>query len=134
MGTLLISKIREEYPDRMMCTYAVIPSPKVSNTIVEVCNIFVSNCCGSTLILFFMVTSPSTNSWRIQTRLSALTTRRSTISASGPLTPMYGDLNHLVSIVSPPACASLVSLTLIKPSRLHPLRWDFIPKGTPTCP
>jgi tubulin beta len=29
MGTLLISKIREEYPDRMMCTFSVVPSPKV---------------------------------------------------------------------------------------------------------
>lgn len=36
MGTLLISKIREEYPDRMMCTYSVVPSPKVSDTVVEV--------------------------------------------------------------------------------------------------
>jgi tubulin beta len=35
MDTLLISKIREEYPDRMMCTYSVIPSPKVSDTVVE---------------------------------------------------------------------------------------------------
>jgi tubulin beta len=30
MGTLLISKIREEYPDRIMNTFSVIPSPKVS--------------------------------------------------------------------------------------------------------
>jgi hypothetical protein len=30
MGTLLISKIREEYPDRIMNTYSVVPSPKVS--------------------------------------------------------------------------------------------------------
>jgi tubulin beta len=37
MGTLLISKIREEYPDRMMATYSVVPSPKVSDTVVEVC-------------------------------------------------------------------------------------------------
>ena len=29
MGTLLISKIREEYPDRMMLTFSVVPSPKV---------------------------------------------------------------------------------------------------------
>jgi len=29
MGTLLISKIREEYPDRIMNTFSVIPSPKV---------------------------------------------------------------------------------------------------------
>ena len=36
MGTLLISKIREEYPDRIMNTYSVVPSPKVSDTVVEV--------------------------------------------------------------------------------------------------
>ena len=35
MGTLLISKIREEYPDRMMMTFSVVPSPKVSDTVVE---------------------------------------------------------------------------------------------------
>lgn len=29
MGTLLISKIREEYPDRIMNTFSVMPSPKV---------------------------------------------------------------------------------------------------------
>lgn len=29
MGTLLISKIREEYPDRIMMTFSVVPSPKV---------------------------------------------------------------------------------------------------------
>merc|ERR1711910_82204 len=35
MGTLLISKIREEYPDRIMNSYSVVPSPKVSDTVVE---------------------------------------------------------------------------------------------------
>ncbi|XWS60866.1 hypothetical protein CRYUN_Cryun07bG0074300 [Craigia yunnanensis] len=35
MGTLLISKIREEYPDRMMLTFSVFLSPKVSDTVVE---------------------------------------------------------------------------------------------------
>ncbi|MFS7908222.1 putative purine-nucleoside phosphorylase [Helianthus anomalus] len=34
-GTLLISKIREEYPDRMMLTFSVFPSPKVSDSVVE---------------------------------------------------------------------------------------------------
>ena len=29
MGTLLISKIREEFPDRIMNSFSVIPSPKV---------------------------------------------------------------------------------------------------------
>ncbi|PVU98103.1 hypothetical protein BB561_000118 [Smittium simulii] len=35
MGTLLISRIREEYPDRMMSTFSVVPSPKVSDTVIE---------------------------------------------------------------------------------------------------
>ena len=32
---LLISKIRKEYPDRMMLTFTVFSSPKVSDTVVE---------------------------------------------------------------------------------------------------
>lgn len=39
MGTLLISKVREEYPDRIMETFSVIPSPKVSDTVVEPYNV-----------------------------------------------------------------------------------------------
>jgi len=35
LGTLLMSKIREDFPDRMMCTFSVVPSPKVSDTVVE---------------------------------------------------------------------------------------------------
>ena len=43
MGTLLISKIREEYPDRIMNTYSVVPSPKVRimlNPFASAANIF----------------------------------------------------------------------------------------------
>lgn len=29
MGTLLIAKIREEYPDRIMASFSIVPSPKV---------------------------------------------------------------------------------------------------------
>ena len=35
MGTLLMGKIREEYPDRIMSTFSVVPSPKVSDTVGE---------------------------------------------------------------------------------------------------
>ena len=35
MGTLLISKIREEYPDSIMSAFSVVPSPKVSDTVVD---------------------------------------------------------------------------------------------------
>lgn len=35
LGTLVLSKIRELFPDRMISTFSVAPSPKVSNTVVE---------------------------------------------------------------------------------------------------
>ncbi|KAJ2956974.1 hypothetical protein NQZ79_g7223 [Umbelopsis isabellina] len=34
LGSLLLSKIREEYPDRMLSTYSVFPSPQLSDTVV----------------------------------------------------------------------------------------------------
>jgi tubulin beta len=42
MGTLLLSKVREEYPDRIMSTYSVFPSPKVSDVVVEPYNALLS--------------------------------------------------------------------------------------------
>lgn len=42
MGTLLLSKINEEYPDRMINTFSVHPSPKVSDTVVEPYNAVLS--------------------------------------------------------------------------------------------
>jgi len=35
LGTLLLLKIRDAYPDRLTKTYSVYPSPKVSDTVVE---------------------------------------------------------------------------------------------------
>ncbi|KAJ2477025.1 Tubulin beta-4 chain [Coemansia sp. RSA 2131] len=35
MGSLMLQKIREEYPDRMMSTFTVIPSQRASDTVVE---------------------------------------------------------------------------------------------------
>jgi len=42
LGTLVIAKIREEYPDRMLSTFSVMPSPKVSDTVVEPYNAILS--------------------------------------------------------------------------------------------
>ncbi|XP_072908196.1 tubulin beta chain-like isoform X2 [Hemitrygon akajei] len=42
MGTLILNKIREEYPDRMMLSFSVIPSPKVSDVVVEPYNALLS--------------------------------------------------------------------------------------------
>ncbi|ODN76403.1 tubulin beta [Cryptococcus wingfieldii CBS 7118] len=42
LGALLLGKIREEYPDRMLATFSVFPSPKVSETVVEPYNAVLS--------------------------------------------------------------------------------------------
>ena len=41
-NTTPISKVREEYPDRIMETFSIIPSPKVSDTVVEPYNAVLS--------------------------------------------------------------------------------------------
>ena len=35
MGSLLVSKLKDEYPTKISTTYSVIPSTKVSDVIVE---------------------------------------------------------------------------------------------------
>merc|ERR1719242_1691659 len=42
MGTLILLKIRDTYPDRITTTYSVYPSPKVSDTVVEPYNAILS--------------------------------------------------------------------------------------------
>ena len=42
LGTLLLSKIKEEYPDRIVMSFSVVPSPKVSDTVVEPYNAMLS--------------------------------------------------------------------------------------------
>ncbi|KAI1797411.1 beta-tubulin 2 [Ganoderma leucocontextum] len=43
LGSLLLSKFREvEFPDRMLATYSILPSPKVSETVVEPYNALLS--------------------------------------------------------------------------------------------
>ena len=42
LGCLLINKMREMYPDKIVKTYSVVPSPKVSDTVVEPYNAVLS--------------------------------------------------------------------------------------------
>ncbi|KAI0703780.1 Tubulin/FtsZ, GTPase domain-containing protein [Cytidiella melzeri] len=42
LGSLLLSKFREEYPDRMLSTFSVLPSPKVSHHICQPYNAMLS--------------------------------------------------------------------------------------------
>ncbi|KAB5595928.1 Tubulin beta-2 chain [Ceratobasidium theobromae] len=42
LGSLLLAKLREEAPDRMLATFSIFPSPKVSETVVEPYNTVLS--------------------------------------------------------------------------------------------
>jgi len=85
MGTLLISKVREEYPDRMMCTFSVFPSPKVSDTVVEPYN--------ATLSVHQLVENADEVFVIDNEALYDICFRTLKLT-----TPTYGDLNHLISI------------------------------------
>lgn len=84
MGTLLISKVREEYPDRIMETFSVFPSPKVSDTVVEPYN--------ATLSVHQLVENADEVQVIDNEALYDICFRTLKLS-----TPTYGDLNHLVS-------------------------------------
>merc|ERR1712025_1206235 len=43
MGTLVLLKLRDVYPDRILTTFSVYPSPKVSDTVVEPYNAVLSS-------------------------------------------------------------------------------------------
>ncbi|KAI6242540.1 Tubulin beta chain [Aphelenchoides fujianensis] len=83
MGTLLISKIREEYPDRIMSSFSVVPSPKVSDTVVEPYN--------ATLSVHQLV--ENTDETFYNEALYDICFRTLKLQ-----NPNYGDLNHLVSM------------------------------------
>jgi len=86
MGTLLLSKIREEFPDRMMCTFSVAPSPKVSDTVVEPYN--------ATLSMHQLVENADEVMCIDNEALYDICFRTLKLT-----NPTYGDLNHLVSSV-----------------------------------
>ncbi|XP_023709546.1 tubulin beta chain isoform X2 [Cryptotermes secundus] len=85
MGTLLLSKIIEEYPDRMLCSYSIIPTPKVSETVVEPYNATLS---VHQLVEFTHHTFCIDNEALYDICSKTLKLK----------TPTYGDLNHLISL------------------------------------
>ena len=111
MGTLLISKIREEYPDRIMNTYSVVPSPKVSDTVVEPYNATLSVhqlventdetfCIDNEALYdicfrFVLLHCRVLPYYPLNDRTLKLTN------------PTYGDLNHLVSLTMSGVTTSL---------------------------
>ncbi|XP_036116891.1 tubulin beta-2A chain-like [Molossus molossus] len=84
MGTLLTSKIREEYPGCIMSTFSVMPSPQVSDTVVEPYNAALS---------VYKLVENTDGTYSIDNEaLHDICFRTLKLT-----TPTYGDLNHLVS-------------------------------------
>lgn len=94
MGTLLISKIREEFPDRMMATFSVVPSPKVSDTVVEPYN--------ATLSVHQLVENSDETFCIDNEALYNICMRTLKLPQ-----PSYDELNHLVSSVMSGVTTSL---------------------------
>ncbi|CAJ1427365.1 unnamed protein product, partial [Effrenium voratum] len=101
MGTLLISKVREEYPDRIMETFSVIPSPKVSDTVVEPYNAVLS---------FHQLVENSDESFLLDNEAMDFEQKRARRAPDHT----HGDLNHLVS-----AAMSGVTCCLRFPGQLN---------------
>jgi len=126
LGTLLIAKIREEYPDRMMCTYSVVPSPKVSDTVVEPYN--------ATLSVHQLVENSDQCYCIDNEALYDICFRTLKLT-----TPNYGDLNYLVSLVMSGCTACLrfpgqlnsdlrkLAVNLVPFPRLHFFMVGFAP-------
>jgi len=118
MGTLLISKIREEYPDRMINCFSVYPSPKVSDTVVEPYNAVLStNQLLENVDEVCVIDNEAL--YDICFRTLKL------------VTPTYGDLNHLIAATMSGITASMrfpgqlnsdlrkLSVNLVPFPRLH---------------
>lgn len=85
MGTLLLSKIREEFPDRILATFSVVPSPKVSEVVVEPYN--------ATLSVHQLLEDSDETFCLDNEALYDICFRTLKLTS-----PTYGDLNHLVSM------------------------------------
>merc|ERR1712164_177549 len=96
-----ISKIREEYPDRIMMTFSVFPSPKVSDTVVEPYN----------AVLSFHQLVENADECMLLDNEALYDICFRTLKLT---TPTYGDLNHLVS-----AAMSGVTTCLRFPGQLN---------------
>ncbi|KAI0636266.1 beta-tubulin 2 [Trametes polyzona] len=126
LGSLLLSKFREEYPDRMISTYSILPSPKVSETVVEPYNALLS--------VHQLVENSDMTMCIDNEALYDLTQRTMKVKA-----PSFDDLNNVVSQVMCGVSTSLrfpgqlngdlrkLAMNLIPFPRLHFLMPSYAP-------
>ncbi|ETS83408.1 Tubulin beta chain [Pestalotiopsis fici W106-1] len=126
MGTILLSKLREEYPDRMMATFSTMPSLKVSQGLVEPYNavLAISQLIENCDVVFCLDNEA----------LYDICTERLKIAQ-----PAYANLNHLASMVMSDISASFrfpgqrnsdlrkMAMNLVTIPRLHFLSVAYAP-------
>jgi len=128
MGTLLLSKIQEEYPDRITSAFSIIPSPKVSDTVVEPYNACLS---------FHQLLEHCDENFCIDNEaLYDICFRTLKVT-----NPSYGDLNHLIASAMSGITTCLrfpgqlnadlrkLAVNMVPFGRLH----FFIPGYAPLC-
>lgn len=102
MGTLLMWKIREEFPDRIMSTFSVAPSPKVSEVVVENYN--------AVLTLHHLIENCDMTQIFDNEALYDICFRTLKLKS-----PSYPDLNHLVSVMSVSEASHNLSIPFTSP-------------------
>ncbi|CCM02224.1 uncharacterized protein FIBRA_04304 [Fibroporia radiculosa] len=140
LGSLLLSKFREvvfaEYPDRMVSTFSILPSPKVSETVVEPYNALLS--------IHQLVENSDLTMCIDNEALYDITVRTLKVKA-----PAFSDLNVLVSQVMcgkgpsygyrgtderhSPSDLRKLGLNLVPFPRLHFLMPSYAPFYDPTA-
>lgn len=126
LGSLVLSKLREEFPDKMLATFSVLPSPKVSETVVEPYNALLS--------LHQLIASSDLTICLDNEALYEIAVR--TLKTTSP---SFGDLNNLIAKVMCGVSTSLrfpgqlngdlrkLALNLIPFPRLHFLMPSYAP-------
>jgi len=94
MGTLLLLKLRDAYPDRILATFSVYPSPKVSDTVVEPYNAVLSS---------HQLLENSDETFVIDNE-ALYNISHNVLKQNAPT---YADLNYLISCVMAGVTASL---------------------------
>lgn len=130
LGTLILNKLREEYPDRMMTTWSILPSPKVSDTVVEPYN---------ATLCFHQLVEMSDLTFNIDNEALFDICQR-TLKKNDP---SYSDLNALVANVMAGSSTTLrfpgqlnadlrkLAVNMVPFPRLHFLMCGFAPLTAP---
>jgi tubulin beta len=94
LGTLLINHLRERYPDRILSSYSIFPSPQFSDIVVEIYN---------TTLSFNHLTENANVVFCFDNQaLFDICNRHLKLS-----NPTYQDLNHLISLIMSGTTCSL---------------------------